>query len=321
MWLPVVIICTVVVFLIGPLCAAAQSPRIGYLSDDKPGPESSQTRFEEGLREYGYVPGINVVVEKRGAERRPERLPALAAELVRLHPDLIVATSERGAVAARQATGTIPIVVVAGIDLIGQGLVASLARPGGNVTGLTMDAGPEIIAKRLQILRELVPKARTIALLTEPGPSTARFRPLEEFARSSGTSIVRVDVGRSEDLAPAFVTITKAHADAVLVSGGALLYLLRRDISGLAYKHRLPSIYGFRDYVEAGGLSSYGIDVQDVFRRAGGYAGRILKGAKPAELPVEQPTKFEFAINRKTATAFGLVIPSALLLQADAVVD
>jgi putative ABC transport system substrate-binding protein len=190
------------------------------------------------------------------------------------------------------------------------------------VTGLTVDPGPEIIAKRLQLLREIVPGTRTFALLTEPAPGAgARLRPVEEAARSLGVSLVRLDVRRSEDLGSAFEAISKARAGAILVSGASVLYFARREVSGLALKHRLPAIYPLRAYAEAGGLISYGVDVLDLYRRAGGYVGRILKGAKPADLPVEQPTKFELVINLRTAKALGLTIPPSLLLRVDHVIE
>jgi putative ABC transport system substrate-binding protein len=226
--------------------------------------------------------------------------------------------------AVKQATTRIPIVMVLGIEPIHRGLVEGLARPGGNVTGLTADPGPEIIAKRLQLLREIVPGISTIAVLAEPLPgaaATQRFRPLEEAARAFGVSIAKIDIRRREDLASAFEAITKARAGAIVVSGAAVLFLSRREISALAFKHRLPAIYPLRQYVESGGLISYGVEVLDLFRRAGGYVARILNGAKAAELPVEQPTKFELIVNLRTAKALGLTIPPALLLQADQVLE
>jgi len=197
--------------------------RVGYLSDLESGSDHFQKVLEEGLRKHGYISGTNLVIEKRFAERRPERLPDLAVELVRLRMDVIVAASEQGAAAVKQAMTAIPIVMVFGIDPVNRGLIDTLARPGGNVTGLTLDPGPEIIAKRLQLLRELAPGARIIALLTEPGGRTPRFRPREEAARSRNVSIVKIAVRRFEDLPSAFTTITKARASAILVSGAAML--------------------------------------------------------------------------------------------------
>jgi putative ABC transport system substrate-binding protein len=300
---------------------AGKMPRVGLLFE---GGDSGSDRklLEDGLREHGYVPGTNVVLERRSVEGRLERLADLAAELVRLRVDVIVAPSERGAVAAKQATTTIPIVMVLGLDPVGQGLIHTLARPGGNVTGLTADPGPEIIAKRLQLLREIVPGTRTIALLAEPLPGVdMRLRPLEEAARTSRVTLVRLEVRRPEDLESAFAAMSKAHAGAILVSGASALYLSRGQATGLALKHRLPAIYPLRAYAEAGGLISYGVDTLDLFRRAGGYVARILKGASPADLPVEQPTKFELIINLRTARALGVTMPQSLLLRADHVIE
>jgi putative ABC transport system substrate-binding protein len=296
---------------------------IGYLAEGRQEPGRDQRMFEDGLREHGYVAGTNVTIQRRFADNRLERLPALAAELVRLRVAVIVAPSQRGAMAAKRATNAIPIVMVLGIDPIRQGLIESLARPGGNVTGLTVDPGPEIIAKRLQLLRELIPGARTVGLLTEPPPGkqSQRFAPLEEAARIAGISLIRQEVQRSTDLPAAFASISRAGASAILVSGASLLYLSRDEVTRLALKHRLPAIYPLGVYVEAGGMISYGIDMLDLFRRAGGYVARIAKGANPADLPVEQPTKFELIINVKTAQALGLTIPPSLLARADQILE
>ena len=298
-------------------------PRIGYLAEGRQEPGRDQRMFEDGLREHGYLPGTNVTIVRRFADNRLERLPALAAELVRLQVAVIVAPSQRGAMAARRATNAIPIVMVLGIDPIRQGLIETLARPGRNVTGLTVDPGPEIIAKRLQLLREIIPGARTVGLLTEPPPGaqSQRLAPLEAAARIAGVSLIRQEVQRSTDLPAAFASISRAGASAILVSGASLLYLSRNEVTRLAIKHRLPAIYPLGVYVEAGGMISYGIDMLDLFRRAGGYVARILKGATPADLPVEQPTKFELIINLKTAHALGLTIPPSLLARADQIID
>jgi putative ABC transport system substrate-binding protein len=302
---------------------AGRMARIGFLSDFEPASEPNLRQLEDSLREHGYVAGLNLVLEQRFAEGRPERLSELAAELVRLQVDVIVAVSERGAVAAKQATTTIPIVMVYGLEPIRLGLINSLARPGGNVTGLVADPGPEIIAKRLQILRELVPGSNTIALLTEPATAgrTERIRPLEEAARKGGISLKRIVVQRLEDLPGAFEEITRAGAGALLVSGAGVLYESRSEISGLALKHKLPAIYPLRGYALAGGLMPYGVNSRDLYRRAGAYAARILKGATPRDLPVEQPMRFELIINLKTAKALGLTIPPSLLGRADEVIE
>jgi len=313
--------------LAAPLAAGAQQAarmaRVGFLSDFEPASEANLRHLEDGLREHGYIAGLNLALEQRFAEGRPERLSELAAELVRLHVDVIVAVSERGALAAKQATTTIPIVMVYGLEPIRLGLIKSLARPGGNVTGLVADPGPEIIGKRLQILRELVPGSNTIALLTEPATAgrTERIRPLEEAAQKGGISLKRIEVLRREDLPDAFEGITRAGASAVLVSGAGVLYESRSEINGLALKHKLPAIYPLRGYALAGGLMSYGVNSRDLYRRAGAYAARILKGAKPLDLPVEQPMRFELVINLKTAKALGLTIPPSLLARADEVIE
>jgi putative ABC transport system substrate-binding protein len=315
--------------LTAPVATTAQQagrvPRVGVLAEgtrDTSRASASLSRFADGLREHGYVPGTSVTLEARFAEHRLERLGELAAELVRLPVDVVVAFSERGAMAVKQATTTTPIVMVLGVDPVRQGLIDTLARPGGNVTGLTVDPGPEIIAKRLQLLREIVPGVRTVALLTESLPEgrTERFKPLEEAAQRLSVSLIRLEVRRPEELASTFAAISKSDARAILVSGASMLYFARREVSGLALKHRMPAIYPLRDYVEAGGLVSYGVDFPDLSRRAAGYVARILKGAKPGDLPVEQPTKFELVINASTANALGLAIPQSLLLRADEVI-
>jgi putative ABC transport system substrate-binding protein len=301
-------------------------PRVGVLAEGVSDPRRSEQplRFvAEGLQEHGYVPGTNLVLEIRYAEGRLERLADLAAELVRLRIDVFLAFSERGTIAAQQATTAVPIVMVLGVDPVRQGLINTMARPGRNVTGLTVDPGPGIIAKRLQLLREIVPGPRTIALLTEPvlGGETQRFQPLEEAVRASGVSLLKLEVRGPEDFGSAFAAIRHARAGAMLVSGASMLYFSRREITALALKHKVPAIYPLRAYAEAGGLVSYGVHLPDLYRRAGGYVGRILKGAKPADLPVEQPTKFELVLNLKTAKALGLTIPPSLLQRADQVIE
>jgi len=305
---------------------ARRVPRVGVLAEGTRDPSragASLTRFEDGLREHGYVPGTNVALEVRFAEHQLDRLGELAAELVRVQVDVIVAFSERGAMAVRQATTTMPIVMVLGVDPVRRGLIDTLARPGRNVTGLTIDPGPEIIGKRLQLLREIVPGVRSVALLTEsiPEGEADRFRPLEEAAQRSGVSLIRFEVRRPEELASTFAAISKSGARAILVSGASSLYFARRDVTALALKHTIPAIYPLRDYVEAGGLISYGVDLLDLSRRAAGYVARILKGAKPGDLPVEQPTKFELVINLRTAKALGVTIPQSLLMRMDQIIE
>ena len=332
LWFSISGLATAIAFLVlaMPMAGTAQqtegTPRVGILAEGVSDPSRSEgalRSFVEGLREHGYVPGTNLVLETRYAEGRLERLADLAAELVRLRVDTILAFSERGAITAQQATTAIPIVMVLGVDPVRQGLIDTMARPGRNVTGLTVDPGPGIIAKRLQLLREIVPGARTIALLTEPAPGgdTQRFKPLEDAVRASGVSLLKVEARGPEDFGSAFAAISHARAGALLVSGASVLYFSRREITGLALKHKVPAIYPLRDYAEAGGLLSYGVHLPDLYRRAGGYVSRILKGAKPADLPVQQPTKFELVINLKTAKALGITIPPSLLQRADQVIE
>jgi putative ABC transport system substrate-binding protein len=322
------VVAIVLLALAVPIASPAQQsqmPRVGVLAEGSPDPSRPGTalqRFEDGLREHGYVPGTNVAIKIRFAERRLERSGELAAELLRSGVDVVVAFSERGAIAVKQVSTSVPIVMVLGVDPVRAGLIDTLARPGRNVTGLTVDPGPEIIAKRLQLLREIVPMARTIALLTEslPEGKTERFKPLEEAARTLGVSLINIEVRRTEELGNAFAAISKSGAGAILVSGASMLYFARHEVTRLTLRHRLPAIYPLRDYAEAGGLISYGVDFPDLSRRAAGYVARILKGAKPGDLPVEQPTKFELVVNLSTAKALGLPIPQSMLLRANEVI-
>jgi putative ABC transport system substrate-binding protein len=280
--------------------------------------------FEEGLRELGYVEGRDFLREYRFADGQRERLPALAAELVRLKVDVIVTGTDPGTMAARQATTTIPIVMTLGVDPVGAGLIASLRRPGGNVTGLLFVVGPEIEGKRLDHLKEVVPRISRAACFWNPDiPGyVAYWKATEEAARKLGVTLLSVEVREPREIEGAFVRIVRARAQAlVVIADGLALSAVRPEIPALAAKNRLPSSYASREAVEAGGLMSYATSNSDLFRRAAGYVDKILKGAKPGDLPVEQPTKFELVINLKTAKALGLTIPPSLLGRADRVIE
>jgi ABC-type uncharacterized transport system substrate-binding protein len=280
--------------------------------------------FEEGLRELGYLEGRDFVTEYRFADGQRERLPDLAAELVRLKVDVIVTGTDPGTMAARQATTTIPIVMALGVDPVGAGLIASLRRPGGNVTGLLFIVGPEIEGKRLDHLKEVVPRMSRVACFWNPDiPGyVAHWKATEEAARKLGVTLLSVEIREPREIEGAFARITRERAQALVVIADALaLSAVRPEIPALAAKNRLPSSYAAREAAEAGGLMSYATSMPDLFRRAAGYVDKILKGAKPGHLPVEQPTKFELVINLKTAKALGLTIPQSLLLRADEVIQ
>jgi putative ABC transport system substrate-binding protein len=310
------------------LCASAtaqqptQVPRIGHLAAASLSAVAARTEaFRQGLRELGYVEGRNIVIEYRSAEGKLDRIPALAAELVRLKVDVIVTGGPTATRAAKEATSTIPIVMTQDSDPIGTGFVASLARPGGNITGLSTLA-PEISGKQLELLKEIVPRLSRVAVIwtsTQPGNAQA----LKETELAAGTFGVRLqylDVLISKDIETAFRAASKGRAEAVLVLGGPVLNSHRTQIADLAAKNRLPAIYDRREYVEAGGLMSYATSITDLDRRAAIYVDKILKGAKPADLPVEQPTKFELIINLKAAKQIGLTIPPNMLVRADRVI-
>jgi ABC-type uncharacterized transport system substrate-binding protein len=306
------------------LCLQAEAqevkkvPRIGYLG----GFTTDSTRidaFRQGLRELGYVEGKNIVIEWRHAEAKFDRLPALAAELVRLKVDIIITGGPASTRSAKEATSTIPIVMTNDPDPVSDGIVASLARPGGNITGLSTLA-PELNGNRLEILREVVPKLSRLAVLR---PSTSlvggQVKELELAAKAFGVELQYLDVD-SKNIETTFRAVSKWRADGVLVLSSGIISAQRAQIAGLAVKNRLPVIYHESRYVEAGGLMFYGVSVIDLDRRAATYVDKILKGAKPADLPVEQPTKFEFVINLKTAKQIGLTIPPNVLARADKVI-
>jgi putative ABC transport system substrate-binding protein len=299
----------------------AKVPRIGRLG----GGTLSSPRinaFLQALRELGYVEGKNIVIEWRSAEENFDRLPALAAELVRLKVDVIVTTSPTGTRAAKEATATIPIVMTNDSDPVGNGFVASLARPGGNITGLSTLA-PELSGKRLELLKEIVPRLSRVAVFgTSRSPDNAQsLREVEIAAGAFGVKLQYLDVLGSKDIETAFRAAGKGRAEAILMMvGRAITGGHRTEIVDLAVKSRLPAIYNRREDVEAGGLMSYGVYLPDLDRRVATYVDKILKGTKPADLPVEQPTKFEFIINLKAAKQIGLTIPPNVLARADRVI-
>jgi ABC-type uncharacterized transport system substrate-binding protein len=277
--------------------------------------------FRQGLRELGYVEGKNIVIEYRSAEGKPDRLPAVAAELARLKVDVIVTTGPSVTRAAKEATSTIPIVMTNDNDPVGNRFVASLARPGGNITGLAT-LSPELSGKRLELLKETVPRLSRVAVLgtsTVPGYAQA-LRETELAARAFKVKLQNLDVLDPKDIETAFRAASKEHADAVLVLTGLIFNNQRTQVVDLAVKNRLPAIYINTVFVEDGGLMSYGVSQNDLARRAAKYVDKILKGAKPADLPVEQPTKFEFIINLKAAKQIGLTIPPNVLVRADKVI-
>jgi putative ABC transport system substrate-binding protein len=300
-------------------------PRIGYLTGAYSciAPVSSREAFRKGLNDLGYFEGRNIAIECRSAEGKSERLADLAAELVRLKVEIIVAAGgEAVARAARQASQTIPIVITNVADPVHTGLVASLARPGGNVTGL-VTISPELGGKRLELLKQAFPKVSRVAVLTNPTnpEQEPRMKELNAAAQSLGVQILTLEVRGSNDFNNAFSKLKKLNADALLPLGDPVIVSYQNQIVDFAAKNRLPAIYHRREFVEAGGLMSYGPSYNDLFRRAATYVDKILKGAKPGDLPIEQPTKFELVINLKAAKARGPMIPQSLLLRADEVIQ
>ena len=274
--------------------------------------------WRDGLRNRGWIDGQNLIIEYRYAQSQ-DHLPALAAELVALSPDLLIAAGPQPSVALKSATATIPIVFVAVADPVGIGLVQSLSRPGGNITGLATFV-PGFASKRIEILREIVPTASKIAVLANPGNPMHRLAIAEELpqtAQQLGVALPIVEATTAEELDIAFASAATQHADAIIVFDDAFHFRHATQLAALAAKHRLPAAYLSRYFVTNGGLISYGPDFADLWFRAGGYVDKILKGAKPSDLPVEQPTKFQLAINMKTAKALGLTVPPSLLARAD----
>jgi putative ABC transport system substrate-binding protein len=313
--------------LAAPLAAETQQPgkvpRVGYLSEFSPPPPGVRPLFFEALRELGWVDRQNVIIEPRWAQGHFERLPDLAAELVRLRVDVIVTGFSRGTLAAKHATSTIPIVMLSGVDPVYEGLIASLARPGGNVTGTTVEIAPETAgwSKRLEVLKEAAPAIAHVTVLwtrfVVEKMATAWVTHARSTARTLGVTLQAIEIAAPKDLDAAFTSIKGNRTDALAVFTDPKHNL---SIIEFAARNRLPAIYGFRAAVAAGGLLCWGPDLV-FFRRAAEYVDKILKGAKPGDLPVEQPTKFDLVINLKTAKALGLTIPQSLLLRADQVIE
>jgi putative ABC transport system substrate-binding protein len=299
-------------------------PVIGFLGTTTPEPNAPfVAAFHQGLGETGYVEGQNVAIEYRWAEGSYDRLPGLAGDLAGRKIDLIVAGGGSVvALAAKAATSTIPIVFISGDDAVAAGLVASLARPGGNLTGVSFLV-VDLTAKLLELLSELVPRANVIALLVNPtNPLTERLTKVaQEAARAKGVQISFLKAGTEREIDAAFTSLSQLKAGALVVGADSFFAAQRDQLVALASSHAIPVIYPFREWVTAGGLVSYGPSLTDVYRQAGSYAGKILKGAKPADLPVQQPTRFELVINLKTANALGLSVPQALLARADEVIE
>jgi len=313
--------------LAAPLAAEAQPAggkvyRVGSLTDGAQTPSPMSVAFVDTLRRLGYVEGRNLVIDRRYAAFNYDRLPELAADLVRLNPDVIVTGGNPSIAALKDATTTIPVVMTYAIDPVGAGLITSLARPGKNITGMSTTTGPEFIAKQLEILNEAVPKLSRVGILVQhgrgTGPETAA---IESAARKLAITVLFTDVRIPNDIEGAFAAMTRSRAGALLILGGSVTWTNQQQIADLAVKHRLPGIHFFREYAEAGLLLSYGINFVAQYRRAAIYVDKILKGAKPADLPVEQPTKFELVINLKTAKALGLTIPQSLIARADQVIE
>ncbi len=314
--------------LAAPLAAEAQPvgkvPRIGVIvTATRPETEHLIKALSEGLRELGYVEGRNVMLELRFAEGRQERLPGLVAELVQLKVDVLVTGSNPVIAAVKQATATIPVVMAVSRDPVGAKFIPSLARPGGNITGLANDSAPEIIGKNLALLKEAAPRISRVAFLwnpVPPGADTSR-NAVESAARNLGIAFQSVEVRGRNEFEGAFAAMVRERADGVVVAQDPVTFGSRSQVALLAARSRLPAVYGVKEFAEAGGLMSYGPNIADQFRRAAIYVDKILKGEKAADLPVEQPTKFELVVNLKTAKALGLTIPPSLLQRADLVIE
>jgi len=302
----------------------AKIPKIGILQVGNQATSGQlSAAFKQGMRELGYVQGRNVAFELRFADLKHERLSEAAAEMVRMKVDIIVTSTDEGISAVKLETQTIPIVMANSTDPVGTGFVASLARPGGNVTG-NSGMSPDLGGKRLELLKEIIPGLSRVAILWNPEIRGAvlDYKETETAARALHLQLQSVEVSRADDLARAFAAMTTGRAEALVVPPvNPFAFANRGEIARLAQKDRLPSIYGTVDYAEAGGLMSYGVNVADQWRRAAGYVDRILKGAKPGDLPVEQPNKFELVINLKTAKALGLAIPPSLVRRVDRVIE
>jgi putative tryptophan/tyrosine transport system substrate-binding protein len=312
-----------------PLAAHAQQPagriyRVGYLTITSREQQLHLIKaFEEGLRSLGYRVGENVIIEYRFANGAIERLPALAADLIRLGVDVIVTGANPNTVAVMKATTTLPIVMTNSADPVGAGLVASLARPGGNVTGFAQDTGDELNGKRLELLKETFPNLSRVGVLWNPDfvPNQSRLTSMGKAIESLGLTLVSVEARGLDALEQAFATMVREQMQAFVVLGDSVLFNYRGQIGIMAIRNRLPAAAGFKEFAEAGLLLAYGADARDLFRRSAVFVDKIFKGAKPGDLPVEQPTKFELVINLKTAKALGIIVPPTLLTRADQVIE
>jgi putative ABC transport system substrate-binding protein len=323
------LVATAVLVLLASVAVQAQQPgkipRVGVLrpGDPPPGDLGQREAFERGLRNLGWTPGTNIFIEYRYAEGKPERLSELATQLVRLPVDVIVASAPRSVRAAQQATRTIPIVMSTLPDPVEEGLVTSLARPDGNTTGLTLDS-EDLASKQLELLKGALPKLSRVGVLRNagtPGYDVAK-RQIEAAARRLKLELKDYPVNRREELAPAFAAMSQAGVGAILVRRDVLVVEPNRaEVVTLAAERRLPAMYNFRQFPDAGGLMSYGANVSDIHQRSAGFVDKILKGAKPADLPIEQPTKFELVINLGTAKALGLTLSPSLVLRADHIIE
>ncbi len=310
---------------VGPV-PAAKVARVGMLMTTNPKAAAHIVAgFKEGLAELGWAEGRNVAFELRWAEGEARQFPVIAADLLRLKVDVLLASSTRAAEAARAATTTTPIVMVNASDPVGAGLVASLARPGGNVTGLTSQVTPDIRAKQLQLLKETLPRVTRIVVLRSPAHiQDTIWKDYETAAQAVGVKVQAVDVRSGEEIDHAFALIARDRPGALLVpagAGDAIFFINRERLIARVTEHRLPAMFGLREFTVAGGLMSYSADLADQFRRAAGYVDKILKGARPGDLPVEHPTRFELVINLKAARTLGVTLPQSLLLRADHVIQ
>ena len=312
-----------------PLSARAQKQagrvyRVGYLtlaSREQSLPVIAA--LDEGLRRLSYRVGENIIIEYRFAENEMERLPTLAADLVRIGVDVILTTFNPITAATMKATTTIPIIMINSIDPIGTGLIASLARPGGNVTGFSGDTGSEILGKRFELIKEIIPDLSRVGILFNPNVALHRSRlsSMGETARALGLTLVPVEARGLDALEQAFAVLVREHAQALIVQGDSVLFNCRSQIAEMALANQLPAVSVVKEFADAGLLLSYGANLQDQYRRVASFVDRIFKGAKPSDLPVEQPTKFELVVNLKTAEAIGVVLPPSLLLRADEVIE
>jgi len=311
--------------LAGPLPAKAQQTgkvyRIAILSPNRPGPRETIDGLRQGLRDLGYIEGQNIIIEYRFAERRYERFPQLAAELVRLNPDVIITSTTPGVLAVKKATTSIPIVVGSAGPLAKRGIVASLARPGGNITGMTFHPPRARISKQLEVLKEAVPTISNVALLVNPtNPGMAFLGDHGDVPRALGIRLQRVEARGVDEFEAAFSVMAKGGVDSFIMANDAIFNLNRKRITELALKGRLPSISHRKHFAEAGGLMAYGTSLGAMWRRAATHVDKILKGTKPGDIPVERPSKFELVINLKTARQIGVTIPPSILYRADNVI-